>query len=104
MLKIPGIDAERVQLYGKTFIPLINRYQDNYNAMMTNHDDRPQDPNHQIVTIISDDEDDAGNDDLDDFDDDGSQGESSTYFPSREVEAWNAQCKCFDTGLLRIGH
>lgn len=101
MLKIPGIDAEKVELYGKRFLGLIKTTKQSFQAMMEQNEDRPQDPNHMVVINISD-EDDMGNSYMDDFDDDGSPRERSTYFPSREVEAWNAQCKSFDPGCFSL--
>lgn len=91
MLEIPGIDAQKVELYGRFFLTLIHNAQHSYESMMQQQEDRIQDPNHVNVINISDD-DDTGNYDLDDFDD-GSPRERSTYFPSRRVEAFNAESK-----------
>lgn len=92
MLEIPGIDADKVRLYGKVFLNLVKRAQNFYESMMQQKEDRTEDPNHQNVINISDD-DEFGNADMDDFDDQGSPRESSTYFASREVQNFNAQCK-----------
>lgn len=91
MLEIPGIDAEKVELYGNVFLKLIKNAQQVYESMMQQQEDRVQDPNHINVINISDD-DESGDYDLDAFEDEASQRERSTYFPSREVEAFNAQC------------
>lgn len=101
MLKIPGIDAEKVELYGKSFLALIKTTKQSYEAMMAQQEDWPQDPNHMVVINISD-EDDVGSSYMDDLDDDGSQRERSSYFPSREVEAWNAQCRSSNPGCLSL--
>ena len=96
MLEIPGIDADKVNRYGKTFLKLVQEAHRDYEAMMQQQEDRPQDPNHllNVIDISSDDEfGDAG--DLDEFDaDEESLGESSRYFPSDEVNAFNAQRGC----------
>ncbi|KAL8963419.1 MAG: hypothetical protein Q9183_005012 [Haloplaca sp. 2 TL-2023] len=57
--------------------------------MMQREEDQIEDPNHKNVIDISDD-DEFGDYDLDDLDE-GSSPERSTYFPSREVEAFNAR-------------
>lgn len=100
MLEILGIDAEKVELYGKTFLKLIKNSQQIYESMMQQQEDRIQDPNHMNVINISDD-DDTGNNDLYDFDDDDVPKERSAYFPSREVEAFNAQCRLSRPGSSR---
>ncbi|KAL8963418.1 MAG: hypothetical protein Q9183_005011 [Haloplaca sp. 2 TL-2023] len=56
---------------------------------MQREEDHIEDPNHKNVIDISDD-DEFGDYDLDDLDE-GSPPERSTYFPSREVEAFNAR-------------
>lgn len=91
MLEIPDIDPERVELYGKAFLKLIRDFQQNYESMMQQQEDRIQDPNHMNVIDISDDEV-MGSNDLDDLDDDDFPRERSSYFPNRDVEAFNAQC------------
>ncbi|KAK4695781.1 bloom syndrome protein, partial [Lecanoromycetidae sp. Uapishka_2] len=95
MLKIPGISQDKVSLYGKQFLKLVQQAQLSYeNMMQQQYEDRPQDPNHQIyIDLISDDE--AGNgNEFDDDDveiDEESQGEISKFFqPSIEVDNFNA--------------
>lgn len=92
MLEIPHIDANKVQLYGKSFLRLIKLAQESYESMMQREEDRTEDPNHKNVIDISDD-DEFGDYELDNLDDDSSPRERSMYFPSREVEAFNAQRK-----------
>ena len=89
LLEIPGIDATKVQMYAKPFLRLIQNAQQNYESMMQREEDQIEDPNHKNVIDISDD-DEFGDYDLDDLDE-GSPPERSTYFPSREVEAFNAR-------------
>ena len=91
MLQIPGIDPEKVEHYGKRFLKIVKNSQSLYETMMRQQEDRTQDPNHMNVINISDDEE-YENHDLDEFDDD-SQQERSAYFPSRDVEAFNAEGK-----------
>lgn len=96
MLEIPGIDADKVERYGKRFLKLIQTAQHGYKTMK-HEEDRPQDPNHQnVVTLISSDDDEFADDGgLDDFiGSEGSQEERSSYFqPAPEVDAFNARCK-----------
>ena len=95
MLKIPGIDSDKVGRYGKIFLKLVRDAQRSYEEMMQRQEDRPQDPNHQNVMIISSDDDDDGNaGEVEDFDDEdmGSSEERSAYFqPAPEVEVFNAR-------------
>ena len=94
MLKIRGIDPERVKLYGKQFLRIIRNHFNRYEAMMKEKEDRPCDPNHLNVIDISSDED-CGDDDLDELADEASQEEQrSQYFrPPPEVERFNARCR-----------
>ena len=95
LLKIPGIDPDKVERYGKIFLRLIRDAQRSYEEMMQQQEDRPQDPNHQNVMVISsDDEEDDGNaGELEDFDDENaSSQERSAYFhQDPDVEAFNAR-------------
>lgn len=54
MLEIPGIDLEKVSLYGKRFFKLIKSAENSYHGMMSNDADRPMDPNHQTVHKVVD--------------------------------------------------
>lgn len=95
MLDIPGIDPKKVEIHGKEFLKLVRAAHHNYEAMMQSEEDRPQDPNHQdVIVLSSDDEFDDGNE-LDDFDgDDESAGERSHFFmPSPDVVALNTRSK-----------
>ena len=90
MLQIPGINEDRVHRYGKSFLPLIEKYHNDYDEMMASNNDRDIDQNHQNVIDLCSDEDD---DEYDEEDDDYmSQAEQpSKYFVSAQVEAFNAQ-------------
>lgn len=90
MLEIPGIDPEKVKHYGPRFLEMIKNSQQLYESMMRQQEDRTQDPNHMNVINISDDEE-FENHDLDDYDENDFQQERSTFFPSRDVEAFNAK-------------
>ena len=94
MREIPGIEADKIERYGKRFLRLIRASQQRYESMMQPQEDRVQDPNHQnVIDISSDDE--FGNPDLDEFEDDNaSQEERSSYFRADpDVDAFNAQCE-----------
>ena len=93
MLELPGIDRDKVRLYGGRYLRLIRDFHKHYENMMRQQEDCPKDPNHETaVYVISDDEDEQQ--DLHDFVAEDERGESSTYFqPSPEVEAFNARRK-----------
>ncbi len=95
LIKIPDIDPNKVELYGKNFLKLISSTENHYNAVMQCDEDRPQDPNHQnVIDISSDDDEDYGS--SDELHDDGSQEERSGYFPvNPDVERFNARSMPF---------
>lgn len=87
--ELPEINPENVALHGKGFLKLIRLAQQGYENMIQPREDRPQDPNHENVIIVSSDED-------EDFEDDnGSQAERSGYFqgPDPYVVRFNNQCE-----------
>ena len=93
MLEIPGIDPKRVEIHGKEFLKLVREAHSNYEDMMRQEEDRPQDPNHQnIIELSSDDEFDDGNE-LDEFEGDDEPAEERSHFfkPSADVIALNAK-------------
>lgn len=95
MLEIPGIDPNKVEIYGKDFLKLVREAHRNYEAMMQQEEDRPEDPNHQnIIELSSDDELDDGNE-LDDSEGDDESAEERSHFfkPSPDVIALNARSK-----------
>ena len=102
MLEIPGINGDKVEIYGGLFLTLIRKAQKSYEEMMRQQEDCPKDPNHEtVIHIISDDEDeqqgyhDSGGED--------ERGESSAYFhPSPEVEAFNARRTSKTTISLKV--
>lgn len=95
MIKIPGVDPDKVQRYGKKFLKLILATQQGYVSLMHAEEDRPQDPNHENVINISSDDDFNDDGASDDFEGEvGSQEERSAYFEApADVRAFNAQCK-----------
>ncbi|MCJ1397418.1 ATP-dependent DNA helicase sgs1 [Xylographa trunciseda] len=92
MLEIDGIDPDKVHLYGKYLVKLIRTTKQGYDSMR-DHEERPYDPNHQHVVVISDDEEFIDNREFEDFDGEpASQEERSAYFePPAEVQAFNAE-------------
>ena len=94
MLTIPGINPEKVQLYGKHFCKLVRDCRRSYDEMMAESEGRP-DPNAQnVIDLVSDDdeEDDYGSLDPSDFEGEEDVGEPSAYFqPNAKVEAFNAR-------------
>ena len=94
MFKIPNIDPDKVQRYGKYFLKHIKEVHTAYESMMQQQEDCPRDPNHTNVIDISSDDEYGNGEDLDDFDADGeSIEERSQYFPSKKVDTFNAQRK-----------
>ena len=69
MVRIRGIDPDKVARYGKRFCKLIRMARENYQGMMGFKGDGPLDPNHRHVIDLSSDDDD--DDDYSDDDDDG---------------------------------
>ena len=101
MLKIPGIDHNKVEIHGREFLKLVHEAHQNYEDMMREREDRPQDPNHQnIIELSSDDEFDDGKN-FDDFEDNDESAEERSHFfkPSPDVIALNARRK--SNGLLK---
>ena len=83
LLKIPGMDPEKVDRFAKPFLKLIRQAKQHYDEMKC-HDEPVQDPNHQNVIDISSDDDDG------EYEED-SEEERSEYFQSEEVRAFNAK-------------
>ena len=92
MRKIPNIDPEKVNLYGRTFLNLVQSSQRLYKEILQGQEDRPHDPNHQNVISISSDDDFGDDADLDELANDGYQDERSQYFAETNVGASNARC------------
>ena len=91
MLQIPGINEEKVHRYGARFLSLIIKYHNGYDEMMASNDGgRDLDQNHQnVIDLCSDDDDEEYDEEDDDY---ISQAEQpSKYFPSADVQAFNAQ-------------
>jgi bloom syndrome protein len=80
MMEIRDINTDHVKAFGALFLPLIQKYHDQYESMMRREDDRDIDENHQNVIVISTDSD----------DEDDECGQKSGYFSqSAEVQAFN---------------
>ena len=92
MLQIQGIEPDKVRRYSKKFLKLIRNHHDQYQSIKANKEDirfdTPEDPNHEIITILSSDE-----DEFDNSDGGGPLEEHSPYFADPEVEAFNSQCR-----------
>ena len=79
MKDIPNINVESVKLWGKKFLPIIQKFSVNYEALMTDNEDRDIDKNHQnVIDLCSEDEEEDEEDDdeeeEDDDDDDDEYG------------------------------
>jgi bloom syndrome protein len=94
LLEINGIEPEKVELYGPRFLRLIKEAHNTYEALMRAQEDRPDDPNHQNVVEISDDDLEVGLEAEDADDHEFSDEETSKYFQlAPDVAAFNAQSK-----------
>jgi bloom syndrome protein len=94
LLKIDGIEVDKVERYGARFLKLTIDAHNTYEALMRAQEDKPDDPNHRNVVEISDD--DQNNEgELEDADDhEFSDEETSQYFQlAPDVAAFNAQRK-----------
>ncbi|KKY21354.1 putative family helicase [Phaeomoniella chlamydospora] len=102
LLAIPGIDEERVKLYGARFIKLVESAFTQYEALM-NAQYTPEDPNHRNVVEISDDEVDVYEPSQEPDDEDGSVQETSSYFDDRpaEVVDFNRQLSQYEGQVSR---
>jgi bloom syndrome protein len=80
LIAIPGIDAMKVDQWSKNYLTLTREYQKRYNDIM-NEESRVFDPNHQIVDLVSDDENAFAGDDA--FSD---EEQGSRFFPGGESQ------------------
>ena len=104
MLRIAGIDPQRVKLYGKYFLKHVQTVRHRLYEMNPSFDsERPLDPNHQIVIDISSDDDRSRRvSKIYRESEHASPDERSSHFPPRcsfhpsaDVEAFNAQCMSY---------
>nr|POE92437.1 atp-dependent dna helicase hus2/rqh1 [Quercus suber] len=102
MLKISGINTEKVMLYGKYFTKLVKSCRAHYDDMQAQAEEIPMDHNlRNVVNLISDDEDDDEfGDDFDpsDLDEDEQGGEASGYF-----RADNSRVQAFNNAIRATG-
>lgn len=89
MRRVPGINVDAVNKWGKYIIPIVARYSKNYDDAMSGREDRDIDKNHQnVIDLCSD-------DDEEDFGLDGSDEEAifqaeqqgSRYFQTGQASA-----------------
>ena len=78
MASIPGINEEHVRLYGGRFLPLIRDFKRQLGNMRSESEDRPRDPNHEHVIMISSEDESGGDQDDPEDDDDEVLEERST--------------------------
>ena len=104
MLQIPGINPEKVELYGKYFCKMVKNSRRSYEEMMGQGEQQP-DPNaRNVIDLVSDsdDEDEYGSLDASDLEVEEDEGEPSAYFPHpREVQAFNARFVLSQSEALR---
>lgn len=92
MNKIPRVNKELVQMYGKHFIKLVKEQRQIYNEMMGHAEERPDQHARNVIDLVSDEEDEYGSlpSDLDDNDGEDEEEEQSAYFrPDADVIAFN---------------
>ncbi|KAF2813675.1 ATP-dependent DNA helicase [Mytilinidion resinicola] len=83
LFQIPGINADMVRLHGKVFLDLAKRTKEIF---------LPQDPNHQIVNLISSDEESDAPEEYSassEGEEDDEPLQRSSYFPPPDVAAFN---------------
>ncbi|KAH7417089.1 QDE3-like protein [Cadophora sp. MPI-SDFR-AT-0126] len=115
MRQIPGINVQRVDTYGESFIPLIKQYQNGYEEVMgrlrEQDQDEDMDTNHQnVIDLVTDDE--GGDDEDDDFGVDEEteaamqQAERSRFFDKSSNGSFsrNSSTKSASTGQSRAGN
>ena len=100
MRSIPGIDVDKVNSFGAKFVPLVKQYHDQHQEMMGDGAEPAPAPtssytttrtvsgNHDIVDLLSSDDEQVEGEDEDDEDDEDDQGdlESSRYFGGPAVQ------------------
>jgi bloom syndrome protein len=92
MHEIPGIDRDKVNMYGRKFLQLVERYHSGYEEMMNSNNNEDMDQNHQNVIDLCSDEELVGEEEEDEDEDHLSQAEQpSKYFkpPAPDVQAFN---------------
>lgn len=93
---LSGMNAELFEIFGPVLLRLITVAFNNYEAMMRAQEGRPDDPNHQTVVEISDDQ--ANDDGFAESDMDLDDSVSSHYFSvPDEVSQFNRQSRCFES-------
>ena len=108
MKQIPGINKEKVILYGKPFFQLVKDCKRSYDEIVAQTEEQPVDPNAQnVINLVSDDEDEEddygsfGETDLEDEEEE-EEGVPSNYFrPSDKVAAFNARFSHSQSEALR---
>ncbi|KAK8243760.1 hypothetical protein HDK90DRAFT_475772 [Phyllosticta capitalensis] len=102
MGKIDGAHPEMVRLYGGKILQLVQKSKEFYEGSMGAQRDNegvPLDPNHQVVLVISSDDEAAGEDEEDEYEDDfdlddsvpGPEMRSSYFQEDPDVAAFNAR-------------
>ncbi|RDL36724.1 uncharacterized protein BP5553_06076 [Venustampulla echinocandica] len=91
MLRIHGINEDKVQRYGKKFLKLIQQFHDNYEDMMSHSADIDMDANHKNVIDLCSDDDTVDDDEY--GEEDGArilqEEQPSKYFIPANVRAFN---------------
>jgi bloom syndrome protein len=89
MRRVPGINVDAVDKWGKNIIPIVARYSKNYEDAMSGREDRDIDKNHQnVIDLCSDDEEeDFGLDDSDEEAIFQAEQQGSKYFQTSQASA-----------------
>lgn len=86
LMEIPGIDHHMVTLHGERFLKLIKQFKNSFESMSGPKPDRVMDPNHEIIEISDeDDEEDEGNYE-EELDLDDGEDIRSSYFQQHEAD------------------
>jgi bloom syndrome protein len=106
MLQIPGIDEEKLRLYGKDFLKMVNKTRQWYEETVRVQAEERPDPNGKnVIDLVSDEEDNEDEDDygsIDIEDDEEDEGEPSAYFQQpKRVQAFNARFSQSQSAAMR---
>ncbi|KAG0651162.1 ATP-dependent DNA helicase hus2 rqh1 [Hyphodiscus hymeniophilus] len=87
MAEIPNINADSVKTWGKRFVPIIQKYWQNYGPT-TDDDGRDMDRNHQnVINLCSEDEEEEDDEDDDNEEDDEDEYEMTSSVQEAILEA-----------------
>jgi bloom syndrome protein len=88
MAEVPDINTEAVKMWGRKFLPIIQRFSANYEVAMNDYEDRDIDKNHQnVIDLCSEDEEDENEYGMNDSDEEAimEAEQGSKYFQTQTI-------------------